>query len=124
MPDVAAIGTLYSVIVDQTPTVVAGTSASTPTWSGIVTLINDARFNANLPSLGFLNPFLYSLSHGELRDIVAGESTPSGMVGGTCGPAQDGWKAVKGYDPVSGLGVPVFDKLRAAAINATALFAR
>jgi tripeptidyl-peptidase-1 len=124
VPDVAAIGTLYSVIVDQTPTVVAGTSASTPTWSGVVTLLNDARFNAKLPPLGFLNPWLYSLSHGELRDVSTGESTPTGMVGGTCGPAQDGWKAVKGYDPVSGLGVPVFNALRAAAINATALFAR
>ena len=37
-PDVSAMGTLYDVIVDQSPTIVAGTSASTPTWAGIVTL--------------------------------------------------------------------------------------
>ena len=38
VPDVAAMGTLYSIIVDNTPSVVSGTSASTPTWAGVVSL--------------------------------------------------------------------------------------
>ena len=59
----------------------SGTSAATPVWSGVVTLLNDARYHASMPSLGFLNPWLYSLSTaapGALRDIAAGVSTPTG----------------------------------------------
>lgn len=36
-----------------------GTSASTPIFAGVVTLLNDARTAAGLPPLGFLNPLFY-----------------------------------------------------------------
>ena len=39
-----------------------GTSASTPIFAGVVTLLNDARAAAGLPPLGFLNPILYQAS--------------------------------------------------------------
>ena len=128
VPDVSAMGTLYDVIVDQSPTIVAGTSASTPTWAGIVTLLNDARFNAALPPLGFLNPLFYSLKGAEsggaaaFRDIAVGASTPGGMIGSDCGEGTSGWKAVAGYDLSTGLGVPVFPALKAAVLNRTLLF--
>ena len=38
---------------------VYGTSASTPTVAGIISLLNDARLQNNKSALGFLNPFLY-----------------------------------------------------------------
>ena len=38
---------------------VYGTSASTPTVAGIISLLNDARLQNNKSTLGFLNPFLY-----------------------------------------------------------------
>ena len=38
---------------------VYGTSASTPTLAGIISLLNDARLQNNKSTLGFLNPFLY-----------------------------------------------------------------
>lgn len=36
-----------------------GTSASGPIAAGLVALLNDARLNQGLPSLGHLNPRLY-----------------------------------------------------------------
>ena len=36
-----------------------GTSGSTPTLAGIISLLNDARLQNNKSTLGFLNPFLY-----------------------------------------------------------------
>ena len=37
----------------------------------------------------------------------------------TCGKAENGWPATKGYDLATGLGVPNFSKLRTAALNGT-----
>ena len=118
VPDVSVMGTLFSIIVSQQPSVVSGTSASTPTWAGIVSLLNDARFHSNMPSMGFLNPWLYN-NTAAFRDITTGTSTPGGMVSSTCGKAQSGWPATKGYDLGTGLGVPDFGKLRTAAVNGT-----
>ena len=39
---------------------VGGTSASSPTFAGIITLLNDARIAEGMPPLGFLNPLIYS----------------------------------------------------------------
>ena len=40
---------------------VGGTSASSPTFAAIVTLLNDFRISNGKPPLGFLNPLLYSV---------------------------------------------------------------
>ena len=37
---------------------VAGTSCAAPTFSGVISLVNDRRLAAGKSSLGFLNPFL------------------------------------------------------------------
>ena len=37
---------------------VAGTSCASPTFSGVVSLLNDIRLSKGLSTLGFLNPFL------------------------------------------------------------------
>ncbi len=34
-----------------------GTSCSTPTWGGVVGLLNDVRLQSNKSTLGFLNPY-------------------------------------------------------------------
>ena len=39
---------------------VGGTSASSPAFAGMVSLLNEARFKAGKPQMGFLNPFLYA----------------------------------------------------------------
>ena len=37
---------------------VAGTSCASPTFTGIVALLNDLRLAKGMPQLGFLNPFV------------------------------------------------------------------
>ena len=41
---------------------VGGTSCASPTFSGIIALLNDARLAAGKSALGFLNPLLYQLA--------------------------------------------------------------
>lgn len=52
-PDVSAQGTNYPVYQGGFPQPVDGTSCSTPTFSAIVSLLNDVRFAAGKSSLGF-----------------------------------------------------------------------
>ncbi len=61
---------------------VAGTSCATPTASGIIALLNDARLQNNMSTLGFLNPFIYK-NIGLWNDIATGSS--DGCTG------DDGW---------------------------------
>lgn len=81
---------------------IGGTSASTPTFSAIVTLLNDALISSGKSPLGFLNPMLYTVGAAGLNDITVGNNTGCGT---------PGFPAVEGYDPVTGLGTPDFQKL-------------
>ncbi|CAN2390892.1 Pro-kumamolisin [Pristimantis euphronides] len=61
-PDVAALSDNYWVVTNRVPIPwVSGTSASTPVFGGILSLINDQRIKRGLSPLGFLNPALYRL---------------------------------------------------------------
>lgn len=84
-------------------------SASVPTFAAIIALLNDARLREGLPPLGFLNPLLYGTARGGLNDIIQGASTGCRNQGIVPPP---GWKAIRGWDPVSGLGTPDFGRLR------------
>lgn len=88
---------------------VAGTSASTPTVAGIISLLNDARFHNNKPSMGFLNPFLYQ-NHEALYDVVSGCHEG-------CLEGDRGFCATTGWDPVSGNGSPNYPALVKAALS-------
>ncbi|RYP64956.1 hypothetical protein DL771_008525 [Monosporascus sp. 5C6A] len=127
-PDVAAQAARYSVMFAPrgggggVPRLVGGTSAAAPTVAALVSLLNGARLRAGEPPLGFLNPWLYSaaLEAGGFVDVVDGRSRgctgtdkfshlPAPRVPGA------GWDAVPGWDPVTGLGTPLFDRLLEAA---------
>lgn len=41
---------------------VAGTSCATPTFAGVLSILNDVRLLAGKPTLGFFNPLLYKLA--------------------------------------------------------------
>ncbi|KJE97903.1 growth-inhibiting protein 1, variant [Capsaspora owczarzaki ATCC 30864] len=106
-PDIAAFAMGFEVFFDGAPATVGGTSAATPTWAGILSLLNDVRLNKGLPSLGFFNPLLYQLAtqHPEaFHDITVG-SNPFG----SC----PGFQATTGWDPASGWGTPNFGVLAA-----------
>lgn len=97
-PDVTLIGVRY--LLGGT-SALKGTSASTPVWASIITLINDKRLRAGKPVLGFLNQLLYSEQvRNALWDVA------SGSIGG-CSDSSHlelGFSAAAGWDPASGLG--------------------
>jgi subtilase family serine protease len=84
-----------------------GTSASTPLWAAFMAIANQM---AGHP-LGFINPTLYKLAASsaytrDFNDITTGDnSIKHGDVD------VQGYPAVTGWDPVTGLGTPVLDKL-------------
>ncbi|KAJ6549264.1 peptidase S8/S53 domain-containing protein [Mycena vulgaris] len=84
---------------------VSGTSASSPIFGAIITMVNDARLAVGKSPVGFINPVIYSAAFaGAFNDITAG-------INPGCGT--DGFPAVEGFDPATGLGTPNFPKLLA-----------
>jgi len=85
---------------------VDGTSCSSPALAGLISLINDKLLSAGKTQLGFLNPLLYQMASAmpsAFHDITSGSNQ--------CNRAyccEYGYTAVAGWDPVSGLGSPVF----------------
>jgi hypothetical protein len=114
-PDISFDGSFYSVFnnyyINQKISAVSGTSASAPALAGIISLFNDKRMKLGLKSLGFLNPLLYQIAanHSEaFTDITSGDN--GCLEFGICCPNYY-TACAKNWDPVSGLGAPIFDIL-------------
>ena len=91
----------------------------------MVALINSAASDAGLSNVGFLNPALYK-DHGKgldlFHDVLTGENRCAAatrlhvndktklVVSNRCA---QGFSATVGWDPVTGLGSPKFDKMLA-----------
>ncbi|KAJ5536427.1 hypothetical protein N7513_009613 [Penicillium frequentans] len=126
-PDVSA-HSLYpwiAVVVEGEETLSGGTSAAAPTFAGIIGLLNDARLRAGKPALGFLNPWLYAEGYKALNDIVDGSSygctgsdpqSDEEVSGALVIPGAH-WNATTGWDPVTGLGTPDFQKLKELVLS-------
>ena len=78
-----------------------GTSAATPIFASVINRIIEERLNAGKGPLGFLNPSLYA-NPSMFTDIINGTNPDCNTVGFT---------AVPGWDPLSGLGTPVYPKM-------------
>jgi kumamolisin len=94
VPDVAGDAdptTGYNVIVDGQSSVIGGTSAVAPLWSGLIALINQS---IGKPA-GFVNPLLYQKgdSAGDFNDITSGNN--------------GSYSAGPGWDACTGLGSPI-----------------
>ncbi|KAH8811080.1 putative protease S8 tripeptidyl peptidase I [Xylogone sp. PMI_703] len=100
-PDVAAVGLNILLYDNLEPDFVGGTSASAPIFASIINLINEQRLAAGKGPVGFLNPTLYQ-NPNSFNDITTGNNPGCGT---------SGFSAVKGWDPVTGLGTPNFPKL-------------
>ena len=91
VPDVAANADPHSgylVRVNGQSVTLGGTSASAPLWAALI-----CRLNAKLGRrLGFVNPALYGLPPGSLRDVTNG--------------ANGAYTAAVGFDCATGLGTP------------------
>lgn len=102
-----------------------GTSAASPVFAGIVGLLNDARLRAGKSTLGFLNPLMYSILAEGFTDIIAGSSIGCNGINPQTGKPVPGggiipyahWNATAGWDPVTGLGVPDFMKLKELVLS-------
>ncbi|KAF3064317.1 Tripeptidyl-peptidase sed3 [Daldinia childiae] len=105
-PDISAQGLYFAYFWNGTEGTISGTSASCPLTGGIISLVNDALISSGKRPLGFLNPWLYSKGYKGLTDIVSGSAVGCGV---------DGFPAVEGWDPVTGLGTPIFPELVALA---------
>lgn len=100
-PDVAAVADNVLVFSSGLPQLVSGTSAAAPVFAAILTRINEERLAAGKSTVGFVNPLLYE--HPEVfNDIVKGSNSGCGVTA---------FKAVPGWDPVTGLGTPNYPKL-------------
>jgi tripeptidyl-peptidase I len=75
--------------------------------------------------MGFINPWLYDSGKDFLVDIVEGGSTGCDGTNHQTGKTVNGaaiipyasWNATVGWDPVTGLGIPDFQKMVRAAIE-------
>ncbi|KAF8267660.1 peptidase S8/S53 domain-containing protein [Lactarius quietus] len=104
IPDVAAQAFNYFIVDENKGYKQGGTSCATPTVAAIISLLNDYLLSMGKKPLGFLNPWLYSLGVVGMNDITSG-SNPG------CGT--EGFSAIAGWDPVTGLGTPDFLNLQA-----------
>ncbi|SPO30530.1 related to Tripeptidyl-peptidase I precursor [Ustilago trichophora] len=104
-PDVAAQGSRYVIRIGGANYLIYGTSASAPTFSSVIGLLNDFRISQGQPSLGFLNPLIYFkwLGTPALNDITQGSSN---------GCNTTGFPAKKGWDAVTGAGTPDFLQMK------------
>ena len=107
IPDVSAVGEQFHIVSGSSDFEVAGTSCSTPTFAGVVALLNDARVAAGKAPLGLLNPLVYA--HPEVFTDIAAGSNPG------CGTP--GFPAVIGWDPATGVGAPIYPALRALVMS-------
>ncbi len=127
VPDVSLTASQYNVAYETYEqgglTPIGGTSASAPSFAGIVAILNQAVVaKGGQAGLGNINPMLYSLygSNGTLKafhDIVTGSNKVPCTVGtdpGCPAGATYGFDATTGYDLASGLGTIDAAKLVAA----------
>lgn len=111
-PDLAALGEGFVIVSNyQNVTGVGGTSASAPVVAVIIGLINDARLSAGKGPMGLLNPWLYQ-NPNMFNDVLVGNNSINtyGEVG------SEGYICAKGWDPVTGLGTPIFERMLESAL--------
>ena len=97
-PDVAAQGHRRVMVWNGKKYPVDGTSASAPTFTAVVALVNDALIADGKPPLDFLNPWSYSTGSKAFTDVTAGSNN---------GCNTSGFHAARGWNPASGFGTPV-----------------
>ncbi|KAJ9442870.1 Tripeptidyl-peptidase SED3 [Diplonema papillatum] len=114
-PDVSALAEQFTVIVGNTTQLVAGTSCSSPSFAGIVTLLNSVCLAASGKTLGFMNPLMYQ-NPAMFTDVTKGTNAIQGNL--------EGWAAIKGWDAATGLGTPNFSAMVAVVRTACAKAAR
>jgi len=108
IPDISAQSVAYIVAVDGSFWSVSGTSCSSPAVAGMISMMNVARAEEGLSSLGFLNPSLYAIYDSQesyndyFNDVAMGYNEGCSADNNIAFYAADGW------DPLTGVGTPKF----------------
>jgi len=103
-PDVALTADDIFVVADGGANyTVGGTSAAAPLWAGFTALINQQAAGFGAPTVGFLNPAVYTIGKSagystNFHDITAGNNTNTTV--------SSKYYAVPGYDLCTGWGSP------------------
>lgn len=105
VPDLSAVGLNIAVAIDGELTTEVGTSAAAPLFAAMLNLVNEERLAVGKSTVGFVNPVLYANASVIFRDITVGNND-------MCDGIVEGFEAVPGWDPVSGLGTPQWDALK------------
>lgn len=100
-PDIAANGAEFRAYTAGIDEHWYGSSLASPLFASVFNLINEERFAKGKGPIGFVNPTLYK-NPGALNDIVNGTNVGCGT---------EGFAAVEGWDPATGLGTPNYPKL-------------
>lgn len=110
-PDVAAFSEDVIIVINSSDVPIGGTSCACPMFAGMVSLLNDALLQAGKKPLGFLNPLFYKLAVSNpnvFTDVVHG-SNPQGRC--------EGFRALPGWDPVTGNGVLNFQNMLSVVMS-------
>ncbi|KAK7053680.1 family S53 protease-like protein [Favolaschia claudopus] len=110
-PDVAVQGGNLAYIFRGRSMAIGGTSLSSPIFASVIATINDRLKAAGKPVLGFLNPWIYANADA-FTDITVGHNS-----GYECPVESVAFDATKGWDPLTGVGSPIFVKLLDAAFK-------
>jgi len=102
-PDIASQAVDFIIEYGGSSMGVSGTSCASPTFAGIVGLLNDIRIQAGKATLGYLNILFYS-NPTVFNDVTSGNNPGCGTEGFYC---------TTGWDPVTGLGTANFPALSA-----------
>ena len=74
VPDVALLGTAYSIFLGGSLAGEGGSSASAPVFAAMVSLVNSYRLSKGLGTLGWINPSLYSYYAQFTNDVTSGSN--------------------------------------------------
>jgi len=110
-PDVAGFGSNVLILTQGQIEGVGGTSCASPIFAGIVSLLNDYVNTKTGKPLGFLNPLLYQMQSAmpsTFTDITVGDNI---CTEGGCAASCKGFLCTVGWDPVTGLGTPVYPNM-------------
>lgn len=121
-PDIAALGDNGLVVSGQEIYLSGGTSMSAPIIGAIFTRINEQRLNLGKGPVGFVNPALYkayATQKNFYNDITEGNQALGGAASdrGPSACGNNGFSAVQGWDPVTGLGTPNYPAWEKYFIN-------
>ncbi|KAH8812458.1 Pro-kumamolisin, activation domain-containing protein [Xylogone sp. PMI_703] len=101
-PDVSANGAFLITYVDNVQNHFFGTSLASPIMASVITLLNEDRHAIGKKPIGFLNAIFYA--HPEVfNDIKNGTNL---------GCNTEGFAAIPGWDPVTGLGTPNYPAMK------------